>query len=54
MGTYSVFTPNGFVPYEPGQLQIDTVETSVDHYRGQRGHLGCVRTRAALRVEAES
>ncbi|MCB9598410.1 MAG: DUF2309 domain-containing protein [Sandaracinaceae bacterium] len=48
----SVFDGTRFVPHVRDARTIKTVATSVDHYRGERGHLGCARVEAALRTGA--
>jgi uncharacterized protein YbcC (UPF0753/DUF2309 family) len=40
-GEIRVFTPDGFVHYEPAAKELPKVPTSVDWYRGWRDNLGC-------------
>ncbi len=42
-GKMSVFTGEGFVPYEPESLEIPVARTSVEYYAGRREHLPCAR-----------
>lgn len=47
-----VFEDGELAPYQPRSRTLRSVETSMDHYRGRRDHLGVVRVEAALRGEA--
>ena len=47
-GTLHVFGEGGFRPYVPDDPRLDSVERSIDWYRGHRGHLPPAVIRAAL------
>lgn len=51
-GKMFMFRNGAFEPYEPESTQLRIVERSVDHYRGQRDHLPCVRIKAGIGEEA--
>lgn len=48
-GDFWVYRQGRFEPYESKNPWIETVDTSVSHYRGKREHLPCAQVRAGLR-----
>ncbi len=45
-GRMSVFTDDGFVPYEPERDDLPSAQNSVEYYSGRRQHLPCARIEA--------